>query len=281
MNSQKKMIITCIRQGIRKKIFSLTQKKYYSLGRDLITANFHIRSRFSSRQHCIVACKNKQVFVHDLSSQHGTYVNDYKVKSKASIILHKRDLLVLGSSIKKYFLIKQGLDLRVLDISNKVRYILNSKRCQGFWRREECIKSFLRMFKVKHMKSMKEISFKDSLIPKIILSYNLNFFSMDCNISKAHDETLHKQAPPVSVSPQVRTEEKNSTIYRKVKQSYSSINQIKEKHNDENSKEFYKNQLAVLKEQIKNIDKVVKDVQLNFKTKKIKSKFLGISTHMI
>merc|ERR1712224_708242 len=137
--------------------------------------NFQIRCKLSSREHCIIACKNKQLLVHDLNSQHGTYINDFKIKTKKSIKLNNRDLLIIGSSIKKYFFIKQTLDLQVFDVINKVNFITYSKRSQEFWKKEKSKKIFRNIFKKKCIKAMKRTIFIEDLNTKIILSYNINF----------------------------------------------------------------------------------------------------------
>merc|ERR1711976_751283 len=266
------VIVSCIRQGIRKKILSISQKKYYSLGRDLVTTNFQIRCKFSSREHCIIACRNKQVFIYDLNSQHGTYINNNKVNVKRSIMIQKRDLLVIGTSIKKYFFIKQSLNLKVFDIISKKKTVTNSRRSQEFWKRKKNLKLFTGIFKRKYMKSMKRIIFKEDLTTRIILSYNINFLNT---------ELTHKKIPQRVIGAHfLKIEKKKSFKKFNIKKKNNLKKQNLGKSFNKNSKEFCKNRLTLLKEQIKNIDKVVKDLQLGFKTKKIKSKFLGISTHL-
>jgi two-component system cell cycle response regulator len=91
------IIIRGTPQGHR---FFLTQEEM-TLGRDAI-ADITVSDQSISRKHAKVTKKDGKVFITDLGSSNGSFINDKKIEPGSAMPLVKEDMIKLGNSIFKF-----------------------------------------------------------------------------------------------------------------------------------------------------------------------------------
>jgi diguanylate cyclase (GGDEF)-like protein len=91
------IIIRGTPQGHR---FFLTQPEM-TLGRDS-SADITVSDQGISRKHAMVSKEKEKVYLTDLNSSNGTFINDKKIKAGEKIELVKEDMIKLGTSIFKF-----------------------------------------------------------------------------------------------------------------------------------------------------------------------------------
>lgn len=91
------IIIRGTPQGHR---YFLTQQEM-TLGRDS-SADITVSDQGISRKHAKISKENGKIFITDLSSSNGTFINDKKIVPGGKVALVKEDMIKLGNSIFKF-----------------------------------------------------------------------------------------------------------------------------------------------------------------------------------
>lgn len=93
-------ILILIRGNLQGKKFSLKGAAKFILGRDK-TANIQVDDANVSRQHAQISKEDDKVYIEDLGSRNGTFLNDEPLGDTRKL-LEKEDMIKLGSTILKY-----------------------------------------------------------------------------------------------------------------------------------------------------------------------------------
>lgn len=93
-------VLIVIRGSLQGKKYSLKGGVKFVMGRDK-TAEIQIEDGNVSRQHSQIVREGDQIFIEDLGSRNGTFVND-EVIGTARKALEKEDMIKVGSTILKY-----------------------------------------------------------------------------------------------------------------------------------------------------------------------------------
>ena len=76
------------------KIISINSRKL-TVGR-LSTNNIHLTNRSISRKHCLIEVIDKYVYLVDLGSKFGTYLNDRKLIEGERVLITSNDIISIG-----------------------------------------------------------------------------------------------------------------------------------------------------------------------------------------
>jgi NIMA-interacting peptidyl-prolyl cis-trans isomerase 1 len=91
-------------------VTDLNKKKYLTLGRNAKMSDIRLEHPSISRRHAMFGHGSSgNIYVMDLGSSHGTFVNDKKLKSKQREALHDGDVVRFGASTREY-IVKLDLD---------------------------------------------------------------------------------------------------------------------------------------------------------------------------
>lgn len=93
-------VLIVIRGSLQGKKYSLKGGTKFVMGRDK-TAEIQIEDGNVSRQHSQIVREGDKIFIEDLGSRNGTFVND-EVIGTARKALEKEDMIKVGSTILKY-----------------------------------------------------------------------------------------------------------------------------------------------------------------------------------
>lgn len=89
----------CDRKGNRLRAFALGDRSEVIIGRDE-TCDVQIRNNHISREHCSIESEGEELFLRDLGSKSGTYVNGHKVDR---IRLQDGIEISVGPAVLKFF----------------------------------------------------------------------------------------------------------------------------------------------------------------------------------
>lgn len=67
----------------------------------LTTNDIQLTNRSISRRHCLIEVIDKYVYIVDLDSKFGTYLNDIKLSARERTLLRNNDEIVIGKGIEK------------------------------------------------------------------------------------------------------------------------------------------------------------------------------------
>src|SRR5690242_7794532 len=93
-------VLIVIRGTPQGKKYSLKGRNCFCIGRDP-SADIQVDDANASRRHAQITFEGDQVFVEDLGSRNGTFVNDAPL-GPARVELAKEDMITLGGTILKY-----------------------------------------------------------------------------------------------------------------------------------------------------------------------------------
>ncbi len=85
-----------IRKG--QEITHYIEKYPYVIGKDKSRVHLAIKDRGVSGVHARLLMENDEIFLEDLCSVNGTFINDFLIEPHEKKILHRGDILILGSS---------------------------------------------------------------------------------------------------------------------------------------------------------------------------------------
>lgn len=109
-------VLIVIRGSLQGKKYSLKGGTKFIMGRDK-TAEIQLEDGNVSRQHCQVVRVNNELFIEDLGSRNGTFVND-EVIGTSRKALEKEDMIKVGSTILKYLPAGQLETLYHINLTN-------------------------------------------------------------------------------------------------------------------------------------------------------------------
>jgi two-component system, cell cycle response regulator len=93
-------VLIVIRGAVQGKKYSLKGRPYFLLGRDK-SVELQIDDANVSRQHAKITLEKDHLFIEDLGSRNGTFLNDEPIGSQKKM-LEKEDMIKVGSTILKY-----------------------------------------------------------------------------------------------------------------------------------------------------------------------------------
>jgi len=109
-------VLILIRGGLQGRKFSLEGDKRFIMGRDK-TAEIQVDDGNVSRQHAQITRQGDQVFIEDMGSRNGTFVNDENIGTDRKE-LQKEDMIKLGSTVLKYLPAGQLETLYHINLTN-------------------------------------------------------------------------------------------------------------------------------------------------------------------
>ena len=93
------------REGVISENIDLSRKDFYLIGRNAHLSDIPLENLTVSRAHCIIQNKDDgDIFLYDLDSVYGTYVNKSKIPTKSYIKLSVGDTFNIGKSSKMFIL---------------------------------------------------------------------------------------------------------------------------------------------------------------------------------
>lgn len=109
-------ILILIRGSLQGKKFSLAGAQKYLLGRDK-SVEIQIEDANVSRQHAQITREGDKMYIQDLGSRNGTFVNDENIGGERKL-LEKEDMIKLGGTILKYLPAGQLETLYHINLTN-------------------------------------------------------------------------------------------------------------------------------------------------------------------
>jgi diguanylate cyclase (GGDEF)-like protein len=109
-------ILILIRGSLQGKKFSLAGAQKYLLGRDK-SVEIQIEDANVSRQHAQISREGDKMFIQDLGSRNGTFLNDENIGAERRL-LEKEDMIKLGGTILKYLPAGQLETLYHINLTN-------------------------------------------------------------------------------------------------------------------------------------------------------------------
>jgi two-component system cell cycle response regulator len=109
-------VLILIRGTPQGKKYSLKGAKKFVMGRDKV-ADIQLDDANVSRQHSMLTFEEDKIFIEDMGSRNGTFLNDEPIGS-AKIELAKEDMIKLGSTILKYLPAGQLETLYHINLTN-------------------------------------------------------------------------------------------------------------------------------------------------------------------
>lgn len=109
-------VLILIRGSLQGKKFSLAGRKTFLLGRDK-TVEIQVEDANVSRQHAQISLDGDKMYIEDLGSRNGTFVNDEKI-GPGRRLLEKEDMIKLGGTILKYLPAGQLETLYHINLTN-------------------------------------------------------------------------------------------------------------------------------------------------------------------
>jgi two-component system cell cycle response regulator len=109
-------ILILIRGSLQGKKFSLAGAPKYLLGRDK-SVEIQIEDANVSRQHAQISREGDKMYIQDLGSRNGTFVNDENIGTDRRL-LEKEDMIKLGGTILKYLPAGQLETLYHINLTN-------------------------------------------------------------------------------------------------------------------------------------------------------------------
>lgn len=109
-------VLILIRGTPQGKKYSLKGQAKFTLGRDK-TADIQLDDANISRQHACISFENDKIYIEDLGSRNGTFLNDEPVGA-AKIELAKEDMIKMGSTVLKYLPAGQLETLYHINLTN-------------------------------------------------------------------------------------------------------------------------------------------------------------------
>ncbi|MGZ3658271.1 MAG: GGDEF domain-containing protein, partial [Bdellovibrionota bacterium] len=109
-------VLILIRGTPQGKKYSLKGGKKFVMGRDK-SAEIQLDDANISRQHATISFEDDKIYIEDLGSRNGTYLNDEKM-SPGKKELAKEDMIKLGSTILKYLPAGQLETLYHINLTN-------------------------------------------------------------------------------------------------------------------------------------------------------------------
>lgn len=86
-------------------IVRLADKAYYVVGRDDEITDIHMTNASISRYHLVIQfSRTSQIFLYDVGSTHGTFLNKKKIEPRRYVELSVGDMFSLGSSTRRFLL---------------------------------------------------------------------------------------------------------------------------------------------------------------------------------
>ena len=90
------------KEGITIKSFSLSVKSFFIIGRNKSLCDITLTNPTISRTHCVLQYRNNEsLFIYDLNSVYGTFINGEKINPLKYYQLKSGDIFKLGNSKKK------------------------------------------------------------------------------------------------------------------------------------------------------------------------------------
>jgi diguanylate cyclase (GGDEF)-like protein len=109
-------ILILIRGSLQGKKFSLAGAQKYLLGRDK-SVEIQIEDANVSRQHAQISREGDKMYIQDLGSRNGTFLNDENIGAERRL-LEKEDMIKLGGTILKYLPAGQLETLYHINLTN-------------------------------------------------------------------------------------------------------------------------------------------------------------------
>lgn len=109
-------VLILIRGTPQGKKYSLKGQKKYILGRDK-SADIQLDDANVSRQHSIITMEDEKIYIADMGSRNGTFLNDESIGPN-KVELAKEDMIKMGSTILKYLPAGQLETLYHINITN-------------------------------------------------------------------------------------------------------------------------------------------------------------------
>lgn len=109
-------ILILIRGSLQGKKFSLAGAQKYLLGRDK-SVEIQIEDANVSRQHAQITREGDKMYIQDLGSRNGTFLNDENIGGERKL-LEKEDMIKLGGTILKYLPAGQLETLYHINLTN-------------------------------------------------------------------------------------------------------------------------------------------------------------------
>ncbi len=109
-------MLIVIRGSLQGKKYSLKGASKYLLGRDK-SVEIQVEDANVSRQHAQITAEGEKMFLEDLGSRNGTFVNDQNIGSEKRA-LEKEDMIKVGSTVLKYLPAGQLETLYHINLTN-------------------------------------------------------------------------------------------------------------------------------------------------------------------
>ena len=124
------------KEGITIKSFSLSVKSFFIIGRNKSLCDITLTNPTISRTHCVLQYRNNEsLFIYDLNSVYGTFINGEKINPLKYYQLKSGDIFKLGNSKKMFILNRESDDIKneeennfKFHINDEIRKLLNEKK---------------------------------------------------------------------------------------------------------------------------------------------------------
>ena len=124
------------KEGITIKSFSLSVKSYFIIGRNVNLCDITLSNPTISRTHCVLQYKNnEELFIYDLNSVYGTFINGEKILPMKYYKVKSGDIFKVGNS-KKLFILNRDSDVienedddnLIFHVNDEIRNLLKEKK---------------------------------------------------------------------------------------------------------------------------------------------------------
>ena len=124
------------KEGITIKSFSLSVKSYFIIGRNVNLCDITLTNPTISRTHCVLQYKNnEELFIYDLNSVYGTFINGEKILPMKYYKVKSGDIFKVGNS-KKLFILNRDSDVienedddnLIFHVNDEIRNLLKEKK---------------------------------------------------------------------------------------------------------------------------------------------------------
>jgi pSer/pThr/pTyr-binding forkhead associated (FHA) protein len=124
------------KEGITIKSFSLSVKSFFIIGRNKSLCDITLTNPTISRTHCVLQYQNNEsLFLYDLNSVYGTFINGEKINPLKYYKLKSGDIFKLRNSKKMFILNRESDDIKneeddnfKFHVNDEIRKLLNEKK---------------------------------------------------------------------------------------------------------------------------------------------------------